>query len=291
MKRFFLFLSALSLATVLFAQSGKCGPNLYWSLDKTKRTVTITGTGPMNDYGPSNLAPWHAYKDYVYYFVFEGTPSKIGSAAFRGLTNCYSITIPNSVTSLDNLAFHSSAIKEINLPASISYIEEAYTFDYTWDLIAINVDSKNPYYCSVDGVLFNKDKTRLLQYPKAKTDFSYVIPNGVKHIRNFYNKYLQVLTIPNTVNQVYRNLVSNCENLHTIYYERGFNPLLTTQGEKPHRQINFIMIEPKRTNQYNSSDTSQSTKERLESLKSLYNSGLITKEEYERKRAEIISTL
>lgn len=296
MKRFFFLLSALSLATMLIAQSGKCGPNLYWSLDKNSRTVKITGTGPMYDYEDhedvSKHAPWHAYRDYVYYFVFEGTPSKIGSTAFWGLTNCYSITIPSSVTSI-NRSFYRSPIKVINLPASISFIHEG-EFAFNFDLTTINVDISNPYYSSVDGVLFNKNKTILVHYPNKKSDVSYSIPNTVKRIMCFRNEYLQTLTIPNSVTSIEDGDLTakyGCENLTTVYYERGFNPLLVTNGKQPSRPIRFIMLESKSTNQHNSSSTSQSAKERLESLKTLYNSGLISKEEYDRKRNEIISTL
>ena len=83
----------------------------------------------------------------------------IGDDAFEGCTNLSSIEIPDSVISIGNSAF--------------SECEK---------LSAINVSSGNNNYASIDGVLFNKDKTELIQYPAGNFETAYTIPDSVTEI-------------------------------------------------------------------------------------------------------------
>ena len=47
------------------ATSGSCGDNVTWELDTATGTLTISGSGDMNnyDYYQDNNAPWYSYKD------------------------------------------------------------------------------------------------------------------------------------------------------------------------------------------------------------------------------------
>ena len=91
-----------------------------------------------------------------------------------------SITIPSSVTSIGSNAFAFCNVK------------------------AINVNSSNSKFSSSDGVLFNKDKTTLIQYPVGKADTSYNIPASVRKIGEgaFAWAKLKNVTIPNSVESV-----------------------------------------------------------------------------------------
>lgn len=103
--------------------------------------------------------------------------------AFR---NCgvESLVIPENVTIINNYAFKESSLKEITIPASVNVLSD--TFAFTCDsLEKINVSPDNVNFSSKDGVLFNKDKTRLIHYPAGKTDKHYVIPETVTHIAEF----------------------------------------------------------------------------------------------------------
>ncbi len=64
------------------------------------------------------------------------------------------------------------------------------------------VDEKNNYYCSVDGVLFNKDKTRIISYPIGRYNRSYLIPDTVASIGEYayYYSSLVLVGIPYSVN-------------------------------------------------------------------------------------------
>jgi hypothetical protein len=77
-------------------------------------------------------------------------------------------------------------------------------FDGCSKLTAINVDPNNPKYCSIDGVLFNKQMTILLFYPHGK-EGNYNIPNNVLEIMEgaFFNcKQLTSVFFPQTINNI-----------------------------------------------------------------------------------------
>jgi hypothetical protein len=73
--------------------------------------------------------------------TITGLPvTEIGDNAFRFNTTLTCITFPNSVTNIG-----------------------AGAFNYCTELTAINVETSNPAYSSVSGVLFDKSQTTLLQ--------------------------------------------------------------------------------------------------------------------------------
>lgn len=70
--------------------------------------------------------------------------------------------------------------------------------------------------CSEGGILFNKDKTQLIDYPAGRKDKSYTVPKGVIDISEaFYNcRYLSELIIPEGVEKV--GGFAGSDNLHAI---------------------------------------------------------------------------
>ena len=103
----------------------------------------------------------------------------IGYQAFASCSSLTSITIPNSVTSIGVGAFlDCSSLTSITIPNSVTSIGE-WAFSRCSSLTSINVDANNANYCSIDGVLFSKDKTILIQFPIGNTRSEYIIPNSV----------------------------------------------------------------------------------------------------------------
>ena len=83
----------------------------------------------------------------------------------------------------------------------------------------ITVDDNNEYYSSIDGVLFNKDKTKIIRYPSGKTDNIYYIPNTVTNIESnaFYAcSNLIDIKIPSSVTSIGQDAFYNCISLTSI---------------------------------------------------------------------------
>ena len=122
-------------------------------------------------------------------------------------------TIPNSVTEISSNQFSQcTGLTGITIPNSVTQIVDN---PFNGNLKSIKVSEGNKYFCSYDGVLFNKDKTEILFCVGNKKEF--VIPNGVKSISGAFNdcSNLTSVTIPNSVTSVY-NGFNNCPNLTSI---------------------------------------------------------------------------
>ena len=150
--------------------SGSCGDNLTWSFDPGTGTLTISGTGEMYDYEPMN-APW-AGKDVKSVTMNDGI-THIGDFSFFFCTSLKSISISSTVESIGQLAFLGCT-----------------------GLTSIDVEEGNTAYSSVNGVLYNKDRTEICQYPAGKTDTVYTIPDSVTTIGdNAFNRCTSLTSI------------------------------------------------------------------------------------------------
>lgn len=94
------------------------------------------------------------------------------------------IEITNNVNTIEELAFYGSLLERVNISHSVKYIGNE-AFGATSNLYDINVDNKNLYYKSVNGVMFNSDLTILIKYPTALTNEVYKTPSTIKEIDSF----------------------------------------------------------------------------------------------------------
>ena len=156
--------------------------------------------------------------------------TSIGNSAFSGCSKLTSIEIPSGVTSIGNSAFYNcSSLTSIEIPSSVTSIGD-YTFDGCSSLTGINVEENNQNYCSEDGVLFNKDKTKLIRYPSEKLDKQYVIPSSVTSIGNYAFEDCSNLTsieIPSSVISIGNYAFISCSSLTSIEIPEG----VTSIGE------------------------------------------------------------
>ena len=145
--------------------------------------------------------------------------TSIGELAFQNCSSLTSITIPNSVTSIGYYAFGGcSSLTSITIPNSVTSIGERAFADCS-SLNLINVDINNPNYCSIDGVLFNKDKTTLIQYPIGNNRSEYTIPNSVTSIGEWafaWCSSLTSVTIPNSVTSIGEYAFYKCSSLTSV---------------------------------------------------------------------------
>ena len=95
--------------------------------------------------------------------------TSIGHEAFSGCRNLRSITIPESVTSIGHEAFSGCRnLRSITIPESVASIGDG-AFKGCYNLTSVNFSENNKNYCSVDGVLYDKGKTRIIRCPNSLT--------------------------------------------------------------------------------------------------------------------------
>jgi hypothetical protein len=150
----------------------------------------------------------------------------IGYSAFSGCDSLTSVTIGDGVTTIGSDAFRSCKnLTSVTIGDSVTTIG-ATTFIYCNSLTQITVDDNNQHYCDVDGVLFDKDMTRLVMYPSGKTETTYVISNSITTINQyafFECSSLTSVTIPNGVTRIFDCAFYQCTNLAMITFNGTIN--------------------------------------------------------------------
>lgn len=136
MKRLLCFFLALVLAFPIPVGSFEaaaeeidftCGENLTWALDAATKTLTISGTGRMNDYtgSGSGFAPWKAYLTEIETLVVEDGVTSIGKCAFIYLSRLVTARIGEGVQTIGAKAFYScSKLQSVSLPATLREIDQ-----------------------------------------------------------------------------------------------------------------------------------------------------------------------
>lgn len=219
--------------------SGTCGENLTWTLDEYG-TLTISGTGAMSNYGASSAVPWNAYKNNIKQIILTSGVTNIGSYAFA---DCFALTlieIPNSVVDIHSYAFINcesliniiipdnviniggqvfqgcKALESVMIGSNVSHIG-GYTFAGCHSLTEIRVKNDNPYFKSIDGVLFSKNGSELLSFPNGKQG-DYIIPSSTTIISNyaFHGGYLESVIIPNSVVTIGEGAFEDCNLLTSV---------------------------------------------------------------------------
>ncbi len=201
--------------------SGDCsrlddGSSVTWRYDSDTKTLTISGSGKMKTFEKESAVPWYGYMEEIETAVIEDGVTNVGARAFESATALSAVSLGNTVTAIEDEAFHQcTSLKEITLPDSLTSIGSAFqssgltsidipagvtsidnsSFTYAKSLTAINVDSANENYKSIDGVLFDIrfGDMKLMLYPAGKQDTSYTVPDGTVHISDLENEFLSEL--------------------------------------------------------------------------------------------------
>lgn len=134
---------------------------------------------------------------------------------------------------------HLLELKELQIPVTVTRME--WCFYECHNLERIIVDEANPEFCSIDGVLFSKDRRVLIAYPNAHGN-EYHTPEGVTEIGHFAFKTcrnIEIIHLPKSVVKIGNNAFYQCENLKTVFLPDEIREV-GDATEKANMHCNFI---------------------------------------------------
>ena len=175
-------------------ETGPCGDQATYQLNKTSGVLTISGTGEMND-RISGGDPLFWNKSTIHEVIIEEGITSIPVFAFRSCVNLRSITIPDSLSKIHNGAFYlCDNLTEVHISSLESWMN-------------IDMNGAYPFGSSKGGHLFLNGE--------ELTDLR--IPEGAAKVDNFiYCNYLTSLVIPDGVTEIAQSAFAFCENLASV---------------------------------------------------------------------------
>lgn len=151
----------------------------------------------------------------------------IADNAFDHCQRLLKLTIPGTVISIGHATFaNCCSLTNIVIPASVTNIGKG-AFAGCANLQVILVNSANKFYDSVDGILFDKKHTTLVQYPIGRKTTHYKVPDGVVCIRKeaFDCCNLSKISLPGSVIKIEDNAFKGCANLTSITIPKSVNDI------------------------------------------------------------------
>ena len=137
------------------------------------------------------------------------------------------LTVNGTVKELGNYAFACTSIKELRIGKEATNVKEEFYSQDTLEKIEVEAGSKS--YASQNGVLYNKEKTELIRYPRSKADVTeYEVPDGVKQIRKeafFYNGTIESVKLSDSVKSLGEDTFCACSNLKEVTLGKGLESI------------------------------------------------------------------
>ena len=196
---------------------GTLSTGLHWQYIPSTKTLSITGSGKMPDFGFFNQ-PWTASQTQIETITIGAGVTSVGQNAFLGCTALKSVTLPAGLQTLGVAAFSGcDALTRIELPASLQTIGTN-ALD-AGGLTEIKVQAENTHFEAEGGVLYNKGQTALLRYPPKKPGTTFAVPASVTTIGAYAFSEcaaLKSVTIPKKVETIGSNAFSECLALKSI---------------------------------------------------------------------------
>lgn len=181
--------------------------------------------------------------------IIPGTVVAIQQWAFKGCSNMKKLELAEGVAYLEHGPFIGCGIEELVLPDSIFrmngswgafqgcsslkkvtlprgiHIAGAINFAFTEcdALVEFAVKEGEEDYVTSDGILYNKDMTRIVAYPCGKTDETFVVPGSIETIsqRAFLGSKLQEIQLPEGLKTIGEAAFAGCESLTSIDIPAG----------------------------------------------------------------------
>jgi len=228
-----LLLLALCIGASAAGTSGKCGPSAYWSFDSSTGTLTISGSGAMEDYEYGNEFPWMDYRNSIQTIVIGDQITQIGRNAFPW-TACSTIQFGKSVRSIGAEAF--SGCRNLNgdltLPDSVQIVGDSAFAGCTGLTGTLTLGNGlqtigfNAFYdCPFSGDLVIPDSVTMIgiqafycrPYFLPETQGTLTLGKNLRTIGESAfceSRYTGSLTIPDSVVEIGERAFYKCENLN-----------------------------------------------------------------------------
>lgn len=262
----FLLLFCAKPARAATLDSGSCGEDVAWALDSDYTLIIngsgamddyTSTTMPWHSYyqnirkiviqsGVTEIGDYafaHCYK--VDNVQIADTVTRIGKYSFSYCSGISSMSSLDNVTMIEKRAFANTGMSYIGI-AQASIAAEAFygssltmvtigagvpsigdhAFERCSKMVSYSVNAGNDSYSSSGGVLFNKDRTRLIQYPAGKTATSYTIPDTVTYVADqaFYScDNLESVNVSDSVTSLGGSgygVFQSCDNLKEVRLSR-----------------------------------------------------------------------
>ncbi len=228
-----LLLLALCIGASAAGTSGKCGPSAYWSFDSSTGTLTISGSGAMNDYEYGNDYPWMDYRDSIQTIVIGDQITQIGRYAFTG-TACSTIKFGKNVRSIGERAFLEcrNLNGDLTIPDSVQIVGNHAFSECTGLTGTLTLGSSLQtigagafYDCSFSGNLVIPDSVTSIgryafysrPYLRPETQGTLTLGRNLRIIGESAfceSTYTGSLTIPDSVVEIGERAFYQCENLN-----------------------------------------------------------------------------
>lgn len=228
-----LLLLALCIGASAAGTSGKCGPSAYWSFDSSTGTLTISGSGAMNDYEYGNDYPWMDYRNSIQTIVIGDQITQIGRYAFPW-TACSTIQFGKSVRSIGAKAFFGcrNLNGDLTLPDSVQIVGDSAFAGCTGLTGTLTLGNGlqtigfNAFYdCPFSGDLVIPDSVTMIgiqafycqPYFLPETQGTLTLGKNLRTIGESAfceSRYTGSLTIPDSVVEIGERAFYQCENLN-----------------------------------------------------------------------------
>lgn len=221
------FEQCYKLQTVVFPDSvGTIAEDAFYSCTGLRSVHIGSGVTSISAnafFNCSSLTEFTVSPGNGYYAVHDGVLYKGSQERCDTLWICPdgkqgSHVIPDTVTSISTVAFgYSSALSALTVPAGVTNLDEI-EYWYGTGLTSITVAEEHPTYTSCDGVLYTKDLSTLVWYPRGRKGV-FAIPVGVSVIGQAAfsdSTYLTDVVIPDTVTTIENRAFSYCEALTSV---------------------------------------------------------------------------
>ena len=189
-----LFVSVCAMANIASGTCGKDGNNISWVISDDG-TLTLSGSGEMKNINNETNVPWYSHREKIKKAIVNEGITRLRDCAFWGCKALASVTLPNSLTSIDYQDFYQcSSLTSIVIPNSVKIIDTN-AFGYCSGLTSID-------------------------FPNSVTTI------GSSSFSNCSN--LASVTIPSSVTKIDGGAFSGCNKLMDVSCEATDLPKITS---------------------------------------------------------------